>query len=90
MLDLNAEVGSLIDELQGADVEFALTGALADSLHRGRGLQKSVDLLVWPDDRQTADNVADGQGFLQAGRSRPGEAGRYNLRRLIKKGLEWA
>ena len=90
VLDLNAEVGNLIDELQRADVEFALIGALANSLHRGRGVQKSVDLLVWSDDRQTAENVVDGQGFLRAGRLRPAEAGRYNLRRLIKKGLEWA
>jgi hypothetical protein len=84
MIDLNVELGALIDELQRADVEFALTGSLADSLHRGSGIQRSIDLMVWPEDRPSAEGAADRLGFLQMGSLKGAQAGRYHLRRLIK------
>ena len=84
MLDLDFELGALIDELQRADVEFAVTGSLADSLHRGSGIQRSVDLMLWPEDRPSAESAADRLGFLPMGSLKVAQAGRYHLRRLIK------
>lgn len=84
MLDLNVELGDLLDELQRADVEFALTGSLARTLHRGDGVQRSIDVVVWPDDRSAAETLVRRHGFVPMGPPKPAHVGRYRLQRLMK------
>jgi hypothetical protein len=84
VLALNAELREIIDGFQRTDVEFTLAGYLADSLHRGDGIQKSIDLVLWPEDRDVAESAVGRLGFQRAGRLRPAEAGRYNVQRFIK------
>jgi hypothetical protein len=84
MLDVNAELRGLVDALREAGVEFTITGPLANSFRRGEGIQKSIDLLVWPENRERAESVAARRGFQRAGRPRSASAGRYNLQRFVK------
>ena len=42
MLDLTAELRDLIDAFQRLDVEFTITGPLANSLHRGEGIHRET------------------------------------------------
>ena len=82
-----------------------LVGPLADSLRLGAGVQRSIDVLAWPDDRQAAETVVRDLGFLTLGPVQQAEAGRayvgavrcrrpghdvHGHFRVTTSGLSWA
>jgi hypothetical protein len=63
VLDLEEELGALIDELHAANVEYALCGGLALAVHGAPRATIDIDLLVPPQDVSRVREVAAVRGF---------------------------
>jgi acetolactate synthase regulatory subunit len=63
VLDLEEELGALIDALHAANVEYALCGGLALAVHGAPRATIDIDLLVRPDDVERIRQVAASRGF---------------------------
>ncbi len=63
MLDLEEELGALIDALHAANAEYALCGGLALAVHGAPRATIDIDLLVRPDDVDRICEVAASRGF---------------------------
>lgn len=66
MLDLEEELGALVDALNAADAEYALCGGLALAVHGAPRATIDIDLLVRPDDVSRIREVAAARGFKVA------------------------
>lgn len=66
MLDLEEELGALVDALNAADAEYALCGGLALAVHGAPRATIDIDLLVRPDDVSRVREVAASRGFTFA------------------------
>ena len=64
MLDLEEELGALIDALHAANVEYALCGGLALAVHGAPRATIDIDLLVSPNEVDRAREVAASRGFI--------------------------
>ena len=84
MIDLDAELIAILDTLEQAAIDQALTGSLADALHRGSGVHSSIDLLVDREDLDGAAAAFGALGYHRASPELPCKAGTYRLRRLLK------
>lgn len=63
MLDLEEELGALIDALNAANVEYALCGGLALAVHGAPRATIDIDLFVRPEDVVRVREIAASRGF---------------------------
>jgi len=68
-MDLYEELGSLVDALSAANIDYALCGGLALAVHGHPRFTKDIDLLVRPEDLEQIMKIAEQCGYLDpAGR----------------------
>lgn len=63
MIDLYQELALLLDELRGADVEYALCGALALAVHGVPRATKDLDLIVRREDEEKLRTAVRRAGY---------------------------
>jgi hypothetical protein len=62
-MDLEQELGSVLDALHAASVEYALCGGLALAVHGAPRATIDIDLLVQPEDAPRVRAIAQNLGF---------------------------
>ncbi|HYO76478.1 MAG TPA: hypothetical protein VE010_08445 [Thermoanaerobaculia bacterium] len=64
MLDLEQELGALVDAIQVAKLEYALCGGLALAVHGAPRATIDIDLLIRPETAEPLREVARACGFM--------------------------
>jgi len=86
-MDLIREFGALIDALHREDVEYAVCGGIAVTIHGYVRTTKDIDLLIRREDADRAVQLAAQIGFLDDSGSLSFEAGtrrERTVRRVVK------
>lgn len=82
MLDLEEELRTLIDTLNGAALPYALCGGLAMAVHGAPRATIDIDLLVRPENADAVREIARGIGFVI--RALPMNFARIRIDRVTK------
>jgi hypothetical protein len=84
MIDLYAELRSVVQALDRARVAHALVGGLAVSIYTTPRATEDIDILVARDDLERGVAVLTELGFRRAGQPMPVAGGRLEIQRLIR------
>ncbi len=87
--DLVAELRAVLAALDDAAVQYALCGGLAANIYGADRFTKDIDLLVAPEDLETALKVAHASGFTTDSGIIPLSGGTYRMHRVVKLEKGW-
>lgn len=84
MLDLEQELGNIVDALTAEQIEYALCGGLAMAVHGAPRATIDIDLLVRPEDIDRVREVAARLGFTFRALPMTFSEGRVHIERVTK------
>jgi hypothetical protein len=84
VLDLEVELGRIVDALNGAAIGYALWGGIAMAVHGSPRATIDIDLLVLPDDYERIADLAAPLGYRVKGRPMTFANGAVEIRRITK------
>ncbi len=84
MLDLEQELGNIVDALAAEQIEYALCGGLAMAVHGAPRATIDIDLLVRPEDVDHIREVVAPQGFTFRALPMTFSNGRVRIERVTK------